>query len=121
MGSLFTATVPFPGADGATRRSLSNLKTDTLWLKKVYEAAARLKLSPELPVWKRDVWAHIGLPKQKIAVLITEKTTGHEFRDKWTKHGWTLLVVSQYRLSQMSVEEIALELSEAVKAIVGAR
>lgn len=114
---LFLADELYPGADGPTRRSLGSVKTDSSWVRKVVEASGVLKLKSECPTWKRDAWAHVGFPALKTAIYITDKQGGEELRERWKRYGWRLLIVSQYRLTGMSVRAIADELNEAIRSL----
>jgi len=119
-GPLFEVADRFPGADEYTRRSLAQIDRGNPSTLKVVEACQRLRLKAQAPFWKTGAWAHIGIANLRVCIMVRGQYStafADEHRAKWAKHGFKALIVTEGKLERMGVEDVAAELSEALKAL----
>lgn len=122
MSSLvFTAADPFPGLSPKLRRAISQVDFDAPYLLKTMEACGKLKLKAVTPVYKPDVWAHVGVHSMKVALYfrnVYDSQRIEKDRAIWKGYGWTMLFALTDSITKMTVDELAGHLKAAIGGIV---
>jgi hypothetical protein len=118
---VFTATDPFPGLNPKLRRAISQVEFDAPYIVKCIEACAKLKLKAVTPIYKPDVWSHVGIPSHKVAFYFRTVYDAQRIeRDRalWKAHGWTMFFAITDSVTKMTVDELAGHLKSAIGGIV---
>ena len=116
--SIFAIGGPYIGVDESTRRALSQLNTDHPEVVRVDSACKKLGLKTALRVHKQNVYAHIGIPDKKVAILVRKclEAAYHEaIYKKWKSHGWDLLAVTHRQTQMLTDEQLVEHLKVALK------
>lgn len=116
---IFRASDPWAGATEGVRRALSHIRPGPHY-SKLLASATCTKLKYESPYFKPTAWAHIGFPKQKVAVILvathdTPRDTG--LRESWEKLGWKCLIAKRQDIGATSQDKLTADLLEAMKGV----
>lgn len=120
--SVFMAVDPYPGLNPKLRRAISQVDFDAPYIAKCLEACTLLKLKAVTPVYKPDVWAHVGIPSLKLAIYFRNVYDGQRIdRDRalWKAHGWSMLFALTDSVAEMTAQEMASNLDKALKGTRG--
>jgi len=118
MASVFLASMPWAKCDERVRRAIGQSNVEHPCIIRVLEACKRLKFKAESPGFLKDCWAHIAIPKEKIAIYVRdflESTRIEKERLKWQAHGWRMLAVTHKNLDRLSDADLDKHLKEAVR------
>ena len=122
MGRVFNGPlfkIDFPSnVSISVRRSLGAMDFSNAGLVKMKAVCDQLKLKYESPITMTDCWAHIGIPRAKVALFLRQSTDIGLFsrkRTEWAKYGWTCLCATTRQIEQTSDEDLAAQLTDALK------
>lgn len=100
------------------RRVIGNYKVDRPEVKMLIQAGKKLKAEVVSPVWlKNGAIAHVGFPKQKVAVQILaqgNRSTEYirEKRNAFAEQGWKLFPLKPNAVFRRGFEGISQDLKE---------
>lgn len=118
---VFSAADPFPGLNPKLRKAIAQVEFDAPYIVKTMEACRKLKLKAVTPIYRPDVWSHVGIPSMKVAFYFRNVyDTQRIERDRalWKAHGWTMLFALNDSITKMTVDELAGHLKAAIGGIV---
>lgn len=114
---IFQAADPWAGATEVVRRALSHIRPGPHF-SKLLASATCTKLKYDTPAFTPTTWAHIGFPKQKVAVIIVgtrDSTRDTGLRAAWEKIGWKCLIAKRQDIAALSQDQLTADLLEAMK------
>lgn len=120
---LFHSKDPFPGANKRTAHSLS-LINDSPAAARVEDALRKLRIAYKKPFWKHDIWAHVGIPRLRICIMVVEvndRARMERFRNLWKGHHFLMFYVRTSDMDKLTDAEIADSLRSAIKEVRGTR
>ncbi len=99
------------------RRAIGQADVSTVQIRRILAAVERLRLKAEAPVYLNDCWAHVGIPKLKVAIyskLSLDHAQVATERELWKSHGWVMLAICQRKVAKLSDENLTEQLRLAL-------
>ncbi len=118
----FKAADRYPGASPAVRRALSQVNVESLTIRRILTACAKLKLKPKAPFYVANTseWAHIGLPEKKVVIYLPgfgDPRKVEVKRQAWERLGWSMLDVSIGVIERTTDDALPVHLKAAISSV----